>query len=385
MPGILNDGKFISKSTRLRSILIIVIGIILMVFLKNCYFLYNTPIGTVTDVTEKPAYTKTGDDGKRRYTEQYYTQKIKVKINNSSFKGKTAILSNTYEKSCVYGKKYRKGQDIFIERIEHGKDNKLVGTPRDVRRDYVAGFSLIVMVSLFLIFGGKEGGLTLASLFINLAVFQIAITLYFKGINILALTFVICLFFTWLLLRMMYGNDKKTRLAFLSTLVTTAITVTLGALTMKLQRVDYDFLDYLIQPYDQHDANLIFLSEIMICSLGAVIDVVVTMVVTILEIEEHRHGKITSKEIMQSCRTVGDEVVGTMISIMFFTNLACGIPFALLSMRNGIALSTVLKYNSFFEIARFLTGSIGTVLSIPVSGGICALYCNMKNKKREVI
>ena len=138
-------------------------------------------------------------------------------------------------------------------------------------------------------------------------------------------------------------------------------------------RIDYDFMDYLSQPYDQHTANLIFLSEVLVGGLGAVMDVVVTMVMTVSEIV--RTGEhVTRRSLIQSCRRVGDDLVGTMINLMFLTNIASCIPSFILFMRNGIHFKTILHYNVFFELARFLTGSIGTVLAIPVAAFIAIGY-----------
>ena len=46
----------------------------------------------------------------------------------------------------------------------------------------------------------------------------------------------------------------------------------------------------------------------------------------------------------------------------------------MLCMRNGFSFLTVLRYNSFFEIARFLTGSIGIVLAIPVAAFVAVTW-----------
>jgi uncharacterized membrane protein len=98
-------------------------------------------------------------------------------------------------------------------------------------------------------------------------------------------------------------------------------------------------------------------------------DVVVTMVMTVSEIVQTGEH-VTRKSLIRSCRSVGDDLVGTMINLMFLTNIASCIPAFILYMRNGIHFSSILHYNVFFELARFLTGSIGTVLAIPVAAFI---------------
>ena len=59
--------------------------------------------------------------------------------------------------------------------------------------------------------------------------------------------------------------------------------------------------------------------------------------------------------------------------------MAAAIPFFILSLKNDIDIDKLLKYNVFFDIVRFLTGSIATVLAIPVA----ALVAVKMFRKRE--
>ena len=68
-----------------------------------------------------------------------------------------------------------------------------------------------------------------------------------------------------------------------------------------------------------------------------------------------------------SSRNVGDDIIGTMIPVMFFTNIATEIPFFILSLRNSMTLHSIIRHHSFFIMARFLTGSIAIVLAVPIS------------------
>ncbi len=52
-------------------------------------------------------------------------------------------------------------------------------------------------------------------------------------------------------------------------------------------------------------------------------------------------------------------------------------------MRNGIAVLTILKYHVFCELARFLVGSIGVVLFIPISGFLAAYYYKQQRKAKK--
>ncbi len=326
---------------------------------------------------------------------------------NGKYKGKIVTLTNEYGKSEVYDTKYSKGDRVFIEQIKHTSKSgagaaaastsksgagaaaastsksgaTLMGNISGTKRDWLVAIVLTILFGLFLLVGGKKGALTILSLVLNMGAFYVVLLLYTKGTNILAMTIPMTIFFTAMLLFFMHGRSEKTMLSFVATIITILATTAIAAIVIHFgERIDYDFMDYLNQPYDQDDANLIFISEILVGCLGAVMDVVVTMVMTVDQITETGMA-VTRRNYIDSCRAVGDDLVGTMINLMLFTNIAACIPRFILFMRNGIAFTTILKYNVFFELARFLTGSIGVVLAIPVSAALAIWYYRKKVAK----
>ena len=350
-------------------------------FMENNSFLYEKNIGKVISVKEVTYKTVNGDDGKHTYEEKYIRQSLKIKLLNGEKKGRILLSENRYEKSEVYTVKLSPGDKIFVEKISLQK-GQLHGLFGGVKRDTVVRLVLVFLFGMFLLIGGKHGILTIFSLILNMAAFYLVLLLYLKGVNLLFTMIPMSIFFTAMLLFFMYGKNKRTYLSFAATIITVLITVIISTVIIYFGgQIDYDFMDYLIMPYSQRDAGFIFISEILVGCLGAVMDVVVTMIMTVDQISETAEAP-GRKEFISSCREVGDDLVGTMITLMFFTNIAASMPNIILSMRNGIGFRTILRYNSFFELARFLTGSISVVLAIPISGAI-AIYYYRKTCQRE--
>lgn len=373
--------EFLKDKKLIIKILIFVICVCAIgIFTSHDYFLYHKSVGKITSVTNTYIQTKEGYDGTYTYKERYYNQKITSVIMNGPYKGKTVTSTNYYGKSEVYGVKYSKGDRVFIEQIKNS-ETALSGNISGSKRDWYVAVILSILFGLFLLVGGRKGALTILSLVLNMAAFYVVLLLYTKGANILFLTIPMTIFFTVMLLFFMHGWNEKTILSSVATIVTVLITTAIAVIVIHFGgHVDYDFMDYLNQPYDQNDANMIFISEILIGCLGAVMDVVVTIVMTVNQIAETGLN-VTRKSYVDSCRAVGDDLVGTMISLMFFTNIAACIPRFILFMRNGITFTTILRYNVFFELARFLTGSIGVVLAIPVSAFIAIWFYRKKVNK----
>ena len=371
--------KFLSKNFIIRGIIIFIIAALAITFVKFNYFLYDDTIATIETVKTTEIDTQKGYEG--RYEEKYYNQQLIGEIKNGNFKGQKVYMENKCTKSGVYDTTYHKGDDVFIEKLDNSKNGKITATVSSPKRDFYVATAIVSMLGFFILIGGSKSMLTVLSLALNLGCFYIVILLYFKGFNILLLSIPMVIIFAAMLLLFMYGRNIKTLLAFAATVITTTITIIIAIISLKFSdNIDYDFLEYIIEPYDPLDAQNIFLAEILVGCLGAVMDVVVTMIVTIEEITL-ANPNIDKKSIIKSCRNVGDEIVGTMIAIMFFTNLASDIPFFILSMRNGIAIRTILRYNYFFEIGRFLTGSIAIVLAIPIASFIGIMYYKRRIKK----
>lgn len=346
--------------------------------------LYKKTTAKIVGVTETFVKTEEGTDGTHNYEEKYYDQTLTAVIRNGAEKGETVVMKNRYGVSQVYDTKYSKGDLVFVDNLKKntGSGADYRGACAGTKRDWLIISSLVLLFGLFLIAGGREGQLTILSLGLNMIAFYFVLRAYLAGQNIFLLMFPTAIFFAWMLLFFMYGRNERTWLAFASTVICITAAAALALVVLKFSgRIDYDFMDYLPAPYEQGDADRIFLSEVLVGCLGAVMDVVVTMTATVREIAV-TGGSMERKALIRSCREVGDDLVGTMISLMFFTNIAACIPAFLLYMRNGIRLATILRYNVFFELARFLTGSIGIVLAIPVSSAVAVWYYRNKYGKK---
>lgn len=339
-------------------------------------FLYQRNIGRITQVTDTYVKSKTGTDGVRDYEEKYYHQEITAGLTNGSNKGQLVHFTNDYGSSEVYQIRLSRGDQVFLEGLTE-ENGRFTATLSGIKRDHWVLTLLAALFCLFLLVGGRHGILTIGSLILNMAAFWLVLRAYLHGTNILGTTIPMTIFFTAMLLFFMYGKNRKTWLTFLATILTVLITTAIAFLVMQTGTVDYDFMDYLIQPYDPEDAELIFLSEVLVGCLGAVMDVVITIVMTVDQIHE-TGGDTSRKSLIASCREVGDDLVGTMINLMFFTNIAACMPAFILYLRNGIAFRTILRYNVFFELARFLTGSIGIVLAIPIAAAVAIHYYGRK-------
>ena len=125
--------------------------------------------------------------------------------------------------------------------------------------------------------------------------------------------------------------------------------------------INFNEIAYLTVPYED-----ILLPELLIGTLGAIMDVGITMSSSISELID-KNNKISKKNLFKSSKEIGKDIMSTMCNVLFFTYICAGLPMFVLSLRNGVTMSNYISSNYSIEITRFLVGSIGIIMTIPIS------------------
>lgn len=346
------------------------------VFMQYNAFLYPDTVVKVISVNNAFSHESEGPDGD---TERYYEQSMKARILNGEKKGREISLSNTYSDSGVNDEHYRKGDRLFVSVSKNTKTGTIIGKKRDVY--------LVMLISIFLflllLLNGKRGGIIFVSLLINISVFLFALSIYGRGAKLVLIAFVLMLLFSILTLLFAGGIHKKTFAAILATLLTTLLCYGIYEIVLhSCKRLPYEMMDYVVNPVDLSD---LFLTGVLMGSLGAVMDVSISIAAGVAEIIKHTPD-ISAKALVRSVREMGYDIMGTMINVLFFTYISGAIPVLIIKIKNGYTLYHLVNFQLIFEIIRFLMGAIGIVLAIPVSG-VCAvlfLYVGNRNKEGQV-
>lgn len=300
-------------------------------------------------------------------------QKLTGAVKNGEWKGQEIQLENRYDKSLVYDDQYSEGNFLFIT-VDDSSASPLVGTITGVKRDYYVVLTLLILLNLLILIGGKQGSFTILGLIINVGLFSGMLMLYGSGVNILLLSIALVILFSAIVLVLINGWNHRTLISLCATLGAVAFIGLLSALVIWLgPEISYEFMEYLPEPYTRNEANLLFLSEILIGGLGVIMDIAVTITACASELIR-KDPHISRSSLLRSCRQVADDITGTMINVVFFTNIAGCIPVFIVSMKNDISFFTVMKYNAFFEIARFLTGSMGIIITIPLAMFVASYF-----------
>lgn len=313
-------------------------------------------------------------------TDQYgnkdiiYIQLLTARIVNGSLKGSYVELQNQYSYSGAADNRYKAGDDLFIS-LGNSKD-QLTGTIKGLKRDRY----LVMMAGLFTFFiitvGRKKGLFSLFSLALNIILFSFVMDLYRKGINLLFVCSIVVIVFTVFSLLLVSGYNKKTFTAIISTLLGTFTTLIIAYAVMKLtgeKGVRYEEMQFLTRP--PHE---IFMAEILVGCLGAVMDVAITISSALHELCE-KNPDISMKSLTASGMEIGKDIMGTMANVLFFAYVSGTLPMLLVYLKNGCQIGYTFNINLSLELIRALTGGIGIVLTIPLS-----LYISLFMRQRHL-
>lgn len=347
-------------------LVLLVLAAVGYVVVSNDADWYSTTIVTITDIQTAHTETQTAISGG---TEEYYVQTIAAEVQNGEYKGSIVELSNQYTTSGVRDEKYRVGDSLLVELGDDGKTGKILEQKRDTLVYLVAAALLLGMVAV----AGASGLLAVFSLAVNIALLTFALYCYLDGWNIMALTAVMILLFTMLSLLIGNGVNRRSLLAIAVTLLSIAATAAIYLIVRAVSpALQYQMLEYAVVP---DDLSALFFCETMVGGLGAVMDVAISLISTADELLEH-DPHMSYRQLRGSVRAVSDDIMGTMVNVLFFTYLCGGMPELLLMLRNGLTVSFAWEYVLSFELVRFLIGSIGLVLAVPISQLVLRVWMN---------
>ncbi len=359
----MNTWRKILKN-RKKEIGLLIIFAAVLVFVSQDAFLYQETVVKVTSVENKFSHS---EEGLNEEEEAYYEQAIEGQILNGKRKGEKIVLSNTYSASGVNDERYRKGDRLFVT----VSDEESTGTLLGKKRDFYLVLLLGIFLYLLLVINRWHGGIILLSLILNIGIFLIALSDYGKGGNLIRISVLLMLIFSVLTLLFAGGIHKKTFVAIISTLSTTFLCYLIYEIILHTSaRLPYEMMDYVVNPTDLSD---LFFAGTLMGSLGAVMDVSISIAAGVSEIME-KTPDIERKALIRSIREMGYDIMGTMINVLFFTYISSAIPIMVIKIKNGYTLYHLINFQLIFEVIRFLLGSIGIVLAIPVAGFFSVLF-----------
>ena len=350
----------ISKKTLIIWVGLIIISLFSLYFITNNEDMYNKPIAKVITINEQES-NKENADGK---IEPIKNQKIQAIIMNGIYKGKNVELNNLTSFSQVNDLDLKINDEVFLSIEDNDKQEISSVKIIEFKRDKYIVYIINIFVALILLVGGAKGFRSLASVFVNIAIVFIIIGLFTKGYDLMVFSIIASILFVVLSILLVSGRNKKSFSAIVGTLIGTLVSMLIAGIVIKFNNwsgIHFEEMEFLTHPPEQ-----IFFIELIIGTLGGIMDIAISISSAIKELYD-KNPNIERKAIIKSSREIGQDIMGTMANTLVFAYLSGSIPTILLLLRNGMPITYIININISLEFMRAIVGSIGIVLSIPIT------------------
>ncbi|MBD5135850.1 MAG: hypothetical protein HDT39_07795 [Lachnospiraceae bacterium] len=352
-----------NKKNLIFTVLFLCISIIIVIFVYNDEDLYNKTIAEVKHTKNTDKFEQKSPNMKN---EKYYTQTLTCKVLNGKYKGKKVYIKNNYSKSEVKTERYEKGDRVFVFLTE-GNGNEISGHVTGLKRDTAVVVVILMFIYAMIIAAGVRGIAFVVSSLINVGLLYVGLDLYAKGTDIMYICYAFIILSVIISLVFISGFGKSTLISIVSVFAVVFITGAIYKTVLAFSEApDYIMMEYVSSP---NDLNKLFFMEILVGCLGAVMDVAVSVSETAFAILKE-NPNLQVSDFRKSMKELGNDVTGTMINILFYSYFCGTVPMILVQMKNKYKFSYICRFNLPFELTRFLTGSIGIIITIPVTAFI---------------
>lgn len=308
-------------------------------------------------------------------------QILALEVTTGKYKGEVQEVINTIDQGHNVVVSVGQKVVIGITESDDGPDIWVYNHKRAPTLYVLIGLFLVVM----LYFGGMKGLYSIVALaFTGTMFIFVMVPCIFNGINPMLITIVCAIISSVVSFILIGGYNKKSFVAILGTLLgiiaAGIIAFIFGKLTY-LTGVNMDKgtqLVYIALDYGVKIKGLLFAS-ILIASMGAVMDVSMSIASSMQEIHQ-LNPDMSFKKLFESGMSIGKDIMGTMANTLILAFM--GGSLGLILILWGYNMEYVQLINMPFlsvEVIQGIAGSIGIILTVPFTALISS-FIYLKGK-----
>ena len=299
-------------------------------------------------------------------------QHLKIEILDGSHKGETMTIRHTIERIMPGYYIFKVGDKLLVRATEDNGKIETVKIQEKVRDTQVY---LIVglFVALLLIIGGIKGLKTLVSLVIAVTmIFFGYIPLIIKGVNPILASLGISIPVVIITLVIISGKNIKTLVAIIGTSLGVIISGILAFIFGNLAHLtgladDSSISLAYIPQFRNLDYKGILFGTILIGAIGAIMDVAISIASALYEIND-LDKNISKKNMIISGMNIGKDMMGSMSNTLILAYVGTTLHLIILFIVYKIRFVEIINLDSIAtEIIRAMAGSIGLIITIPVT------------------
>lgn len=304
-------------------------------------------------------------------------QVAEIKLLNKDLKNKIISVDNIITGNPYYDIKLKKNTKVILH--AEANDGNIDYSIENIQRSNVLILLSIIFCGLLIYVGRKKGIYSLVSIVLTcLLIYYLLSPMILFGFNPTLATGIICIFSTLITMYLVGGFNRKSSAASLGCLLSLGFAGILAYITTGIAALtgfNSEHTLFLFTAHPELNFVSIAISTIILATLGAVMDIAMSIASTINEIHNVDNTK-TVKELFACGMNVGRDIIGTMANTLILVYLGSSLPLLLLA--SNIDFVKFINLNQVVtEIASALIGSCAIVICVPITAIVASKL--MKN------
>lgn len=309
---------------------------------------------------------------------------LSVKILTGRYKGNVESVTNYF--SALYNVDLKKG-DTFCIRIDTMDDGAYNCSVYNYNRVPLIIGLVVVFFAALAIIGGFQGVKAFVGLIYTvLCIFGIILPLALKGVPTIPLTCGIILITSMVCFYLIGGISKKTLSAALGCFMGVIIAAILAHVAAAIGGISIFQTDeaealLLLKSNTSIQLRGLFISGILIGSMGAVMDIAMSIASALEEVHALNPER-DMKQLFSSGINIGRDAMGTMANTLVLAYVGSALNMCVLIYSYGIGWRQLLCTDFVaIEVIRAIAGSIGIICCVPLVSAISAFLYTKNSTK----
>ncbi|MBQ2746078.1 MAG: YibE/F family protein [Lachnospiraceae bacterium] len=327
----------------------------------------------VTESSSENLQTGTGEDFGS-------SQEVTLLIKSGSHKGEyvEAYSLNGY----LYGANCTVGTKVIAQLSEY--DGTLSASVYNYDREFEITVLILLFLGVMWLVGGKKGiNSIIALIFTFIIVIMLYVPLMYIGVSPFLAAVISVILITVITHILLADLEMKSISAMLGTICGVVVAGIIALIFGKAANVngynvqEIETLVFIGQGSELNVGGMLF-SGILISSLGAVMDVAMSVSSSLNEIQLNRPD-IRGKELFKSGINIGRDMIGTMSNTLILAYVGSSINLIMIIYAYSYQMHQVLNmYSIAIELMSGIAGTMGIILAVPFTSFITALLLRYK-------
>lgn len=323
---------------------------------------------------ERAVVTEITKDNIAEDGERYGQQELRVKIKTGKLKGKTVDAISPG--GTLFGAPCTVGMKVIVMVSLTGSE-KIVTVYAQDRIIPICVFAAFFCGIVILIGGWKGFAAVFSLAYTFVILIFVMLPLLYRGVSPIAAAIAVSFVSTFVTLFLLGGMQKKTFTAIAGTTIGVTISGVCAAVFGHAAGItgenvsDIETLNFVAQ-YCRLNVGQLLFAGIIISSLGAVMDVGMSISSTIAELHVAA-PRFGARELFIAGIHVGHDMMGTMTNTLILAFVGGALSTLMINYAYSLPVNQCLNsYNIGIEIMQGLSGSLGVVLTVPVTAFLAA-------------